>query len=305
MDFMLSVISDYDYRSSKHYAENSEYAAKLSAVILKFTRSGIFSYDQSGDYLGTKKPSELTVKRRIFPGIVIDSSLVSSLSVRYYPLHCDESVRLRTASIVKYIENKLRAIYCIRNRLSNVNISSDQKSPIDAFFSRIHSVSNKPVEKLLSLDTEKQEVNKKVTVDINIEKAKNIELSSWDTTKKLTEAFDDSGEMLDFAIIPSIDSFDAEDECDTPQEDYECDSADEFATFASEITPLQKEILLFLLSDNKAAARTSAISAGSFLEAEVDLINSAAADIIRDIVIEQTLDITGDYISDLLRVLQS
>lgn len=192
---IIVAVSVYNHRKSKYYSENPQLFEKhMHGVIEK-----IFTDDKAFAELSSFSKSaygEVIVSKKPFFGISGITSKQARIKVTYYPLTMLQSI---ITDALRYTENKIREHMGIKSKLNITTINPEIKRAIDEYTtefcppaqrSRASVIAEKKQEEKYAefYDTPK--------VQLSTEKARQIELNSWNTTKKLVEAFSDS-ETLD------------------------------------------------------------------------------------------------------------
>ena len=228
-----------------------------------------------------------------FPNTLCTHSVKCRLEIEYYPLADASELRSGITSAVRYTENKLRAIYGAKSRLSIKSIPAVYKELIDCYFDEILRKSEAVVRRKNAPEYEK--LYDAPREKLSFSGADEIERLSWDTTLRLcdtdeyredvTESFNGSGEDK----AADVDQYKEEVKTYT---EATADSimggkSDRYGLSSSDISYLSA-----LLESSEHFAR------GIDDEATVERINEAFSDGFGDIIIENTPDgfaIIEDY----------
>jgi hypothetical protein len=217
--------------------------------------------------------SDSSVMRSSYTGAFCAPSVKKKIEVEYCSFSRSHELRYLVADVLRYTENKLRAAWGIRSRLSIYALPTSVRLCIDEYFDR------NPIRR--SEDTDKRgrrivnEYDKlydATNEPLSIAKANEIEASSWDTTKILVEAFDletnisciDSGTKTKDAL---------------PEESADSDIKGALGE--------KYEFLLAVLSSDIGKQREIAKRISEIPDAIVDEINEIAADVYGDIILEK------------------
>ena len=240
-----------------------------------------------------KNAGKLTkISYAAFPNTLCTHSVKCRLEIEYYPLADASHLREEITSTVRYTENKLRALFGAKSRISVKYIPKEYKELIDCYFDDIIRKSeartkkkNLPeYERLYDAPQEK----------ISFEGADEIERLSWDTTKRLCDTDEYSNDATDSGdIAPVI-------------------AAVPITNVASDATDEEKETYGLTESDiayiRALSARTE-IGIGQMEEqALVERINEAFSDNFGDVIIEDTgdgFDIIEDYKEEIIEWLRN
>ncbi len=225
------------------------------------------------------------ISRNAFRNSLCTHSVKSHLEIKYYPLDKVADLRLGITAAVRYTENKLRAVFGVKSRLSVKDIPTPYRELIDCYFDalieknkRIAAKKNQPeYERLYDAPSE----------ELSFIGADEIERISWDTTARLCENNED-------IESESINSVDAENysAAEYLQENPNTDCAVSNINYG-----LDKEELIFIASLLEGVKTSDISSVGM-----VEHINEAFADGFGDVVIEETdkgFEIIEDYVEDV------
>ena len=303
----LSYISVYNYKKSKFYEEHKDSFDKYIPASLCAVFKNDASYSRITSLASGIFSTSLT-DRKLFDGRPEFCAQRARLLVSYYPVSCITSI---VTNAVRYAENKLREALNIRTRLAISDIDADVAKAIDIYFLSVASDFIKPKQKPTSMRIEKkvkvEEYDKLYDLPkstLSLERAAEIEKSSWATTYKLTEAFEeDRKEEEIITSLPIIDAPDspAENTAEIPeltnQELKEAEKKIDDNPFGS-LYPF----LLICKSGYTKNQRIFAKENNMTVDEVADKINEIAVDLYGDIILEDTgngYEIIEDY-SDLI-----
>ena len=244
-----------------------------------------------------EKENGKSVKRNFtaFTNTLCTHSVKCKLEIDYYPLADATELRAGITSAVRYTENKLRALYGAKSRLSVKNIPTEYKDLIDCYFDSIirrsetaQKKKNVPeYEKLYDAPREK----------LSFAGADEIERVSWDTTMRLCdtdEYRDDETENYDISA-PTVTNEVTEENTEQTTHEPVQEPKTAAQTQSADTYGLSKEDIDFistLLQSSECGKR------GIDDEATVERINEAFSDGFGDVIIEDTGDgfaIIEDY----------
>lgn len=182
---ILLFCNNYDYKKSKFYrADTAElYDRVLSgavAVALAFLRE-----KENGIGRGA---GVSTITRDAFAGAVCSYRLKRRIEVDYASFSHTHELRYIMTDVLKYAENAIRARISVKSRLTVYQISTELRRVLDAYLDRaIPQKALARCEKKAEPDYEKRyEIPVR---PVSPERAAKIEAESWETTRKLVEAF--------------------------------------------------------------------------------------------------------------------
>ena len=226
-----------------------------------------------------------------FPNTLCTHSVKCKLEIEYYPLADASHLREGITAAVRYNENKLRALYGAKSRLSVKYIPTEYKELIDCYFADIIRKSE-TAQKKKSLP-EYEKLYDAPREKLSFAGADEIERLSWDTTMRLcdTEEYADetvgaNSDIAVNAVYESVTENNTEEELTAPTP--ECGAkSDSYGLSSSDIA----YISALLLSSERTSHTIDD-------EATVERINEAFSDGFGDVIIEDTGDgfaIIEDY----------
>jgi hypothetical protein len=266
LEALLALCSKYHYKNGRYAAkEQGEYFLTHIPRALELVFHEVFESD-------TLRVMYDTVSKEYdaYCGALCAEEYRYTVSVQYSSLTGTEALGQLITAAVKYAENKVRAYLSIKSRLSVPMLPQKYKSIMDAYFAR--SLVQAP-RKEREARPEYEALYDAPSLGISDDAAKEIELSSWQNTRRL---------------VPE------EELCEATHEE----SADTGKTYPSAFTdkregedacPLLKsemDVLRALRYENEASARACAKSEGVYFESALEHINEYFFDRMGDIVIE-------------------
>lgn len=295
----VSSLSLYDYRRSKCYNDTNADTFKrgidgaINAVLSNDDAFNSITSFTHGVYSG------VTVERHPFTRMVNIVNKNVKIEIVYY-----EIANLKTAvtDIVRYSENKIREHLGIRNKIHVLTVNPLARAAIDAFFE-----DKLPARQFVDRRRRDARVDEDRTheydvlydipkVAISPERALEIERESWDTTKRLTEAFTDSQHLTDVGTDES-----AHIEMNATQQNN--DKADTLSTENTSTSPSDDQGVYTSLRERLGditdfvalcrapsllQQRKFATAHGITVDELADRINETAADIFGDIILEDS-----------------
>ncbi len=276
--FIFNNTLSYTFQSGKHYLTNEQFK-KLTdkyfyKILTDFLNEKPEFFSQIFDK-HRKRSSPIKTVKPAFLSLHTSLEVKKNLVFEYYVFDKNDIELQHLLNVAKLIENKFRTLCSIRARLSVIPPENDVKLLIDKFFAPLFNrFDPKPC-----LTPQK----KPKKVDVNIKNAQNIELSSWDATRKLTEGIEvfEQEEIVSTSQFVSSDNSDMETFIISLNED-------EFFVFES----------VFYKSLDKA--KKVCFEKGMFLDSIISEINEKASDIFGDVLIDADLkEIYGEYFDDV------
>lgn len=120
-----------------------------------------------------------------FPNTLCTHSVKCKLDIEYYPLADASELRAGITAAVRYTENKLRALYGSKSRLSIKYIPMEYKELIDCYFDSVIRKSENSAKKKNAPEYEK--LYDAPREKLSFAGADEIERLSWDTTMRLCD----------------------------------------------------------------------------------------------------------------------
>ena len=282
---LLAFNSAYDYRKSKFYTEeNKALFDKTLFTVLRMVTSD----PATKPLLELPSPENSKLTRDAYTGALCSYRIKRKIEVSYVSFFRSHDLRLLVSDIVKYTENHLRAHLGVRSRLGIYALPTAIREKIDAYFAenlppkkreRTESPEDRSYEKLYDLPQK----------PFSVRDAVEIERSSWDTTKRLVEAFEEESQGTE----PPRKA-----EETVPPSEAPSDRTETFAPYA--------DFLRAVAAGNGAAQRAAARDFGKLPDAVADDINRIAADLLGDVLLEDGENgyrVIEDYRTELDRLI--
>jgi len=286
-DILLSYCSNYDYRKSKFAVGDNlpiydkHIKESLSYAMRRLSPNG---------FLSSVGLEDNTIKRLAFIGVHSSSSIKRKILVSLSSFSNSHELRFMISDIVKYSENKIRALLGIKSRLTVISLSPEIRQCIDEYFKDFI-----PLKQIVAKKEETEQFDPNydvIQVDISIEDALNIEKTSWETVDTLIETFAEKDEVVGDQVV----------EVEQVEPVFT-----ELAQNTADENPFGKytEFLNFVIAGNFAAQRDYALKHGKMLDTFADKINEIALDLWGDVLLYNEGDgymILGDYMEEFLNV---
>ena len=273
---LLTFCSNYNYSNSKFYTSDNKpaYDEHIPAVIEliadKYTDDkGRLSSDAVG-------AAGHRIVRDAYSGALCSYAIRKRLEIDYSSFSRSYEFRFMISDSVKYAENKIRAYLGIKSRLSVTSLSPEIRLCIDEYFAKNLSGQKKPQ----PVREEYEKLYDAPAAPLSIEHAAIIEQTSWETTEKLIEAFEEAS---------SIDQIQPELSLVLPAQPAVAavpDTASDLPTLASALDEYM-EFLRLADGGDTAAMLKYAASRGEMLELIVDKINEISVEAFGDVILEE------------------
>ena len=269
-DVYMLFCSNYDYRKSKAYRANDEQKKMMDKHIPRAFSAVLRMLEQKQIAFSTTKMQKATLSRDTFIGALCSADMKRRIEVDYCSFTRSHELRFLITDILKYSENKLRAHFGAKSKLTIYGLPDEIKAVLDEYFmqalpshksSVFQQVQRPDYEALYDLPT----------TELSPEHAAEIERSSWSVTEQLIEAFEDGTPI-------------AEPEIQMPQQPAESSAQDDDWTDA--LQPY-REFLAAVCDRNAIKQRDIARSHGMLIDALAERINEAAAETFGDIILQE------------------
>lgn len=286
---VLHFCNNYDYTKSKFF--NEETAGDYHRVLRGALGVAIaYLRERDGNAL-TGGNGVSTVTRDAFVGAICSYHLKRRIEVDYTSFSHTHELRYIVSDVLKYAENALRASLGVKSRLSVFAVEVPLRERLDAYLA--HAVPQKVRQSAKKEQVPEYEKRYEIPVrEVSVARAAKIEADSWQTTKRLVEAFEQEN-------CPDGVTFEQE----TKKEIPIAPAVEQ--TDATLATTLGELCLLVQLCDARDAKkqRDFARAKGRMLDALVDEINTVAVDTLGDIILEEGDDgfaVIEDYREELV-----
>ncbi len=291
----INHISIYNYKKSKFYTDENRavFDGHISAA-MHFCLCDDAAYREIAKCASGIFSTKLS-DRRLFDGRVEFCAPSARILVSYYPISCISGVITDT---VRYCENKLRALLGIKTSLAIGALPEAVTDACNRYFAAVaHTISPTYQAKQKATAPKAEEYDRLYDIParaLSLSTAKEIEERSWETTKRLTEAFADTPETPEAFVSMA----------DMPTEpmqtehkgvtfaDSTAEKAEESGAMGSAESPWGEylEPLLIFKNGTAAEARAYAHARGESIDELADKINELAVSLYGDII----LDFDGD-----------
>lgn len=187
---ILLFCNNYDYKKSKFYRADT---AELYDRVLSGAVAAALSFFREKNGGIGHSAGVSTITRDAFAGAVCSYRLKRRIEVDYASFSHTHELRYIMTDVLKYAENAIRAKISVKSRLTVYQISTELRRVLDAYLEgAIPKKAPIRYEKKAEPDYEKRyEIPVR---PVSPERAAKIEAESWETTRRLVEAFGGDGE---------------------------------------------------------------------------------------------------------------
>lgn len=274
---LLRFSSNYDYHGSKFAAgENLPLYDEHIPAALAYTVAA--TADSRGSLLSGANLQDSRLSRDAFGGALCAHENKYRIEVDYCSFTRSHELRFLVTDIIKYSENKIRAHLGIKSRLGLYALPNEIRGIIDRYFAQHLPASRAMTPKRRAEAAEEKRyaaLYEPLSADFSPAHAAEIEQTSWQTTQKLVEAFEDT-EVPAPTPPPPVPA-----PAPVPPDQTE-------PPLAARLCTLKLDgVVRALLAEDAPGARAAATACGLMLDAAVDRINTEAQDSFGDILFKE------------------
>ena len=192
---LMVLASSYNYRASKYYNDKT---GKLFETYMPEALKIALENTEDGRNLVRKGGLRVSVMNRdAFAGAPCVFSAKRRLLIEYTSVSGCQELRFFLGDVIRLSENRIRGLLNIRSRLSVNALPSSVERAVHAFFDRAFADDESElIRRALSEKDEKNEAYagyyEAPAKDFSVTDAHRIETESWETTKKLVDAFEEA-----------------------------------------------------------------------------------------------------------------
>jgi len=295
---VIRYSASYDYSKSRYAQGNNK---KLYDRVMNGVIEYVMSSDSVADQFKRAVSVNFKMTRDSYVGALCTPKIKRRIIIEFQSLSRSHELRLLVSDILKYTENRLRALGGYKSKLAVGKLPDDVKNAADEYLSKTLGTTVGRVRE----DVPKYEkLYEPAKSELTAEAAKRIEEESWLTTEKLTEAFgqDETGDISEVpekpadleeaepvSAVPPQEEFPESTEKTVPlQPDSEKSPEPDGDSLGPALEPYETEFMLAAIDEDYARERRIAKENAKSPELIADAINTKAADVIGDIVLEET-----------------
>ena len=197
---LLAYCCQYDYRKSK-------FATGESKALYDEIIPGVLCHllEQNGEgarlLCGKGNMQDSVISRDSYVAALCSHRIKKRIEVRYCSVSRSHELRMAVTDMVKYTENRIRAHMGVKSRLGIGTLSDAVKREMDAYLDGI-------VPRIKNPEKEQEAAYEKLydlpQAPLDLSHSAEIEQASWETTKRLVEAFEDTADDLPSVGADSI-----------------------------------------------------------------------------------------------------
>lgn len=287
----LTFCTNYNYKKSKLYLCGDEKACAMNEYIPGAISYVVKTLEKEQSVFTRTNMQKATLSRDSFVGALCSGQVKRRLEVEYCSFNRSHELRFLITDIIKYTENKLRARFGMKSRLSVYAMPDTVREILDRYFAQIFPSKKRPTEERPAYEA----LYDAPKTDVSLQHAEEIEQYSWQTTQELVEAFEEAEDVFSPKLPP----------LSSPGQSISVDS-----TSSNELSLALSDhaVLLKAIDRNDTQAqREIARHRGVLPDALVEEINLIASDILGDILIDEDngkFFVLSDYREEIAALLR-
>ena len=303
--FAVSEVCGFAFKNSPAYLVNPEICERaISKCVCRYTEE-IAAREGSAF-----TPKHATAAKTLYCGLAVKSEQSVAANVEYLSYTSLEDYIYEVGEIAKYADNTLRRAFGIKSIIPGIRLSQYLRTIVQRvitseyptlFNPKKRGRKPKPKPETARIPTSAEPIKR--SVEVNIERARALEESSWDIAKRLGAEYGED-EMI---VIGGIDADTSDDvekasEGEKAKTDIEYNPENEWECLAASLDRECARVIELLLEggDVKGFAAERGAIAGAYFA----IINNISSDIVGDIIIDSSRSrIIEDYEEELSCVL--
>ena len=271
---MLTFCSNYSYKDSKFYkSDTAEQYDKHIPGALNAVFEYLRSNEESNRFFKTENSR---VMRDAFSGALCSFAIRKKLEIEYVSLLRSYDLRFLVTDAIKYSENKVRAVIGVKSRLTVHNLAPSVRECIDKYFAEALPPVKKTEDDVVA---EYEHLYDAPRTQLSPEHAALIEQTSWETTERLTAAFED--EDLLTVQAPEVISIPVVEPVFVP------DAVAETGGSLAEALCEYMEFLRLADACDFVGQRKYAAAHGQMIDLIIDKINEISVENFGDVILEE------------------
>ncbi len=270
---LLAFCSNYDYRKSKFYTEES--AELFEKTVVGALQEVAVKASGNGKLFSMTSMDDSKMLRDSYSGALCSYRFKRKIEVEYCSFSRSHELRFLVTDLVKYTENQLRGALGIRSRLTVNPLPSEIKAILDAYL-REHLPKREGIHPKAEPTPAYEKQYDLPRTPLSFAAAQDIEERSWDVTRRLVEAFEEvPAEPLPTPPAPFV----AEAVAVSEREEAPPAASSPFAPYLG--------FLRAALEEDSAAQAAFARQSGTMIDGVADAINTLAVDAFGDVLLEE------------------
>ncbi len=273
---LLAYCCQYDYRKSKFATGESK---ALYDQIIPGVLTHLLETDGEGAKLlrGKGNVQDTVISRDSYVAALCSHRIKKRIEVQYCSVSRSHELRMAVTDMVKYTENRIRAHMGVKSRLGVAALSDAVKREMDTYLDTV-------VPRIKNPEREQVAAYEKLydlpQTPLDLSHSAEIEQASWETTKRLVEAFEEAeapAEPMQAPIPAPIPTVGANVDLPADQGD------DALKTALVGYLPFMRATAACDTGAQMAFCR----KAGKMIDAVADEINGIAVEVFGDVILEE------------------
>lgn len=298
---LIAFGSNYAYTKSKFAAGDNR--ALYDRHMLGALNACLSDGGEVGARMAGAKREESRLIRDAYTGALCSHRVKRRIEIDYCSFARSHELRILVTDIMKYTENKLRAHLGVKSRLGLYALPQSFRDCVDRYLRaalppKERAVKEEPRQAYDAL----YDVPK---VALSVSHAAQIEANSWNTTERLIAAFEEPATETERDTAEDLPTAESESEKITAVPAAESACVAESALSAAESVMIEENHILreklgdliefvnYALRCQSAAQREFARTRGEMMDSIADRINEISADVMGDVLLEESDD--GGY----------
>ncbi|MBQ9131252.1 MAG: TerB N-terminal domain-containing protein [Clostridia bacterium] len=274
---LLAFCSNYDHHKSKFYTK--EHAPLFDRAVLQTLQRVTDQTGEEGRLFSKAGLDDSRMLRDAYTGALCAYRCKRKLEVSYCSFSRSHELRYLVTDLVKYTENRVREALGIRSRLTVYALPEKIRAMADRALAEILPAARTVADKKREAAAVYEKLYDQPHRPLSLTAAAEIERCSWQTTQRLVEAFEEDAVA---EVTPPVAEITAPTLPTPVVEDGEGEDAE------GEIPAPYLPFLRAALREDVGEQKRIAAHIGKSLDVVADEINALAADLLGDILLEDT-----------------
>lgn len=295
----LTLLNFVKRNNNYRYTASSTYNDKSKKLFEEHLYAAVVYAIEKTQHIkeGEQTLSDTRVSRASYNGALCVCEAKRRIDIEYLSLNQTYRFKGLITSFVKCSENGIRAALGIKTRLSTPGLSSEGISAINEYY----AVNLPPFTAVKPKPKAEEDIRYEyydapdASGGFSHNDALDIENKSWELTGELVEE--------EVKEEPAAEITEIAGEPDAPNLEPPVQNGDEYAALCRSLSPSQLKYLTLTAAGDIPGANESAYENGMLPQAVADAINSLAADLTGDIILEDSR-LVEDYKDDVISALK-
>lgn len=295
---LLLFCSNYDYHRSKFCTEQNAplFERTVFGALGEISRRT----GEDGKPFSKMGLEDSRMVRDAYMGALCASRIKRRIEVEYCSFSRAHELRFLITDVIKYTENAIRASLGVRSRLTVYALPTEIRGALDAYLGAALPTCHRTPQVRREEMPDYEKLYDLPSAPLSFEAAAQIEKTSWETTRRLVEAFEGEDESLPW-------------EAEAPLVEPMRENVAKISVKQTDVAPPSisqanpyRAFLLAVKDDDAKAQLAAARAVGKPAEVLADEINALCADRFGDILLEENgsayalIEEYADWLEELL-----